>query len=336
MPITKNALIRYQKLDKCFRNPGRMYFANDLLDACNDALQELEGEKVKINRRQLFYDIRFMESEQGYSIPLERHQFGKKVYYRYEDMNFSISNQPLNENEANQLKETLTILNRFKGMPQFDWIEEMFVRLETTFCLKDDCQPIVGFEQNPYLKGLNFFSELFNAIQYKKVLSIKYQGFRQNEAVDYEIHPYFLKQFNSRWFLFGLNEKFNNITNLALDRIIALEEARKPYIINKEIDFTEYFEDIIGVTFKDQQKPQKIILQIKRDFWPYIETKPIHGSQKIKVRDEENILIELELQINYELCSLIFSYGENVKVIEPSELKDIIKTKAEALLKNYF
>ena len=44
---------------------------------------------------------------------------------KYEDSNFSISNQPLNETEANQLREALLTLDRFKGLPQYNWINEI-------------------------------------------------------------------------------------------------------------------------------------------------------------------------------------------------------------------
>ena len=33
MGITKNATIRYQTLDRCFKNPGKRYYIEDLLDS---------------------------------------------------------------------------------------------------------------------------------------------------------------------------------------------------------------------------------------------------------------------------------------------------------------
>ena len=96
MSITKNAFIRYQALDRCFRNPGRIFFWEDLLDECNKALVNNDSQSDGIQRRQLFDDIKFMESEAGWSIPLGRIRHGKRVYYRYEDLSFSINNQPLN------------------------------------------------------------------------------------------------------------------------------------------------------------------------------------------------------------------------------------------------
>jgi predicted DNA-binding transcriptional regulator YafY len=335
MATNKHATIRYHALDQCFSNPGRKYYIEDLIEACNNALYEYTGTLEGIKRRQVFDDIKFMESEQGWSIPLDKIRDGKRVYYRYSDKNYSIKKQTINESEANQLKETLSILSRFKGMPQFDWMEEMLIRIESTFKLKSNVNPIIGFEQNPYLKGLNFFTELFNAIHYKKVLNICYQSFKQEKPIEICLHPYFLKQYNNRWFLFGLNETTNSISNLALDRIIEIKECSKEFIENRTIDFVEYFDDVVGVTVLENKKPVKIHLQISEQLLPYILSKPLHGSQKLKERNNKGAIIELSLQLNYEFISLIFSYGEEVTVIEPEELKTIIKTKAEKVLKNY-
>lgn len=335
MATNKHATIRYHALDQCFSNFGRRYFIEDLIDACNDAIYEYTGELDGVKRRQIFDDIKFMESEQGWSIPLDRVRYGKRVYYQYSDKSFSIKNQAINESEANQLIETLSILNRFKGMPQFDWMEELIIRIESTFKLKTNSMPIVSFEQNPYLKGMNFFTELFNAIHYKKTLDISYQSFKQEKPVKLSLHPYYLKQYNNRWFLFGLNELTNSISNLALDRIVDIKESCKSYIENETINFDEYFDDVIGVTVLVNEKPVKVILRISNELFPYIESKPIHGSQKIKQRTEEYTIIELFVQLNYEFISLIFSYGDGITVVEPEELRTIIKTKAENVFKNY-
>lgn len=330
MATNKHAIIRYHALDQCFSNPGRKYFIDDLMDACNKALYEYTGMSDGVKRRQIFEDIKFMESEQGWSVPLERYKDGKQVYYRYDDKSFSIKNQPVNESEANQLKEALSILTRFKGMPQFEWMEEMLVRVESAFKLKGSNVVIVGFEQNPYLKGLHYFTEIFNAIHYQKVLKIKYQSFKQTKASYFVIHPYYLKQYNSRWFLFGYNEALKTISNMALDRIAGLQVLNTKYIENNKINFEEYFEDVVGVTVLENQPAERILLEIKISLWPYIQSKPLHGSQKIISRDKEYVKIELKVQVNYELTALLFSYGEGIKILEPEALKTNIKTKAEA------
>ena len=126
MSINKNALLRYQVLDRCFRNTGRKFFWQDLLDEINKALIEYNGPESKIKRRQLFDDIKFMESDQGFSIPLKRYKDGRKVYYRYADTDFSISNQPLNEDEKSQIDAAVAVLSRFLVRPSLNGSRKSF------------------------------------------------------------------------------------------------------------------------------------------------------------------------------------------------------------------
>lgn len=335
MSTNKHATIRYLALDKCFRNPGRKYYIDNLIKACNDALFDFSGRTEGVQKRTIFDDIKFMESSQGWSIDLERHKDGRKVYYRYADTSFSINNHLLNESEENQLKETLLTLSRFKGMPQFEWIDEMLIRLESSFSLKEGSAKIIEFEQNQYLKGLEFFSELFNAILYKKPLDVKYKGFKQEKAVELCFHPYYLKQYNNRWFVFGRTGERVNITNMAIDRIQQLKDSKTSFIDNDIVNFDDFFEDMIGVSESIDRIPEKIILQINNELWPYIKTKPLHGSQKLVKKSKGHILISLMVHINYELKSLLFSLGENLKIVEPTSLANDIKSKAKQLIKNY-
>lgn len=335
MAINKNALIRYQTLDKCFRNPGKRYFIEDLLEACNEALFEYDSSVNGIQRRQLFEDLKFMESDQGWSIPLDKIRDGKKMFYRYSDMNFSINNQPLNESEANQIKSALMILSRFRGMPQFDWVQEISAKISSGLELEEGLGEIISFDSNEYLKGIDLLGNLFNAIHYKRALKIKYKPFKGKIDYEYEIHPYYLKQFNNRWFLFGLNKEINKISNLALDRIVDLKEIKNKFIENKHIDFKEYFEDIIGVTKPDNGSISKIELFFTNDEAPYIITKPIHGSQKKVKHDEKGLVISIEVIPNYELEKLILSFGENIKVVSPKALSDKMKVRLSKSIELY-
>ncbi|MDD2636429.1 MAG: WYL domain-containing protein [Bacteroidales bacterium] len=331
MGTNKHAIIRYQALDKCFRNKGRNFYIDDLIEACNDALYEYDG-TGGVKRRQILYDINFMESEQGWSIPLERYKDGKKVYFRYYDLKFSINNQPLTATETDQLKEALLTLSRLKGMPQFEWMDEIIARLESNLGIKTLDNKVVSFEENKYLAGLEHFSFLYESIVYQKTLDILYQGFKMAESVKYTFHPYHLKQYNNRWFIFGLNNESKQIQNLALDRIVSIDESKIPYFVNSEIDFEEYFEDVVGVTIESDKPTEKIQLQIDIDYWPYIKTKPLHGSQKIISKTSKYVEIELELKINYELIATVFALGENVRIVAPEPLKRILLNKANDII----
>jgi len=333
MATNKHATIRYQALDNCFSNFGRRFYIEDLVNACNDALFEYDGIENGVKKRQVQADITFMESEQGWSIPLERISDGKRVFYRYDDSYYSINSQTLNQSEVEHLKETVYMLNRFKGMPQFDWMEEVLTRLESSFHLKGDkTSQVVGFEQNPYLKGLEHFSVLFDAIINKQVLNIVYQRFGKDEE-HFIIHPYFLKQYNNRWFLFGLNKGYEGrITNMPLDRIKSIGSIHIEYIEYEGVEWDEYFDDVVGVTVFENKPVERVILRIDKDAYDYIHTKPLHGSQKLKSTTEHYSEIELNIQLNYEFETLLLGFADRIEILEPDSLKEAIKKRVNNII----
>jgi predicted DNA-binding transcriptional regulator YafY len=176
---------------------------------------------------------------------------------------------------------------------------------------------------------------LFNAILYKKTLTVQYKGFKQEKALSFCFYPYYLKQYNNRWFVFGRTDSRSNITNMAIDRIQKIKDSKAVFIENNLVNFDDYFEDMIGVSESPDKLPEKIVLKINNELWPYIETKPLHGSQKLIKRTKEYTVISLLVHINYELKSMLFSMGENLKVLDPITLSRDIKLKAKKLIKNY-
>lgn len=331
MSINKNAYLRYQVLDRCFRNKGRIYFIEDLLEECNKALLEADPNSEGIKKRQLYNDISFMESNAVWSIPLARKRdaHSRKYYYRYEDLSFSINNQPLNDSEAKQLKSALAILSRFTGTPQFEWVNEMIPKLESKFGLIERKGEVISFESNIDLEGIQFLTPLFNAIVNERVLLIRYKDFKNPEPYEILLHPYYLKQFNNRWFLFGLNAGNQAPNwNLALDRIVSLSETSHKFKPS-ETDWEEYFFDIVGVTRPENGDIQEIVLQFSPEVAPYVITKPLHPTQKHK-NDSTGLQVTIKVIPNFELEKLILSFGEQVKVVSPQDFKERIAQRLKS------
>ena len=341
MPVNKHALIRYRTLDKCFSNFARRYYIEDLIQACNDALYQHTGNdkysdplNPGISRRQVLVDIDFMESDAGWGAMIERVKDGRRVYYRYEDPEYTINNQPITDEEMAKLRETMLMLSRFKGLPQFEWMESLLTNLEDKFHLQGTAESVISMDGNAFATGIEHLSPLFNAILNKTPLLIDYETF-DGTQYHWEIHPYHIKQYNNRWFLIGLNNnEYQNITNLALDRIVSFEQVSTPFIENTIIeDFDDYFYDIVGVSFPPEGKVEKVLLQFSKRRFPYIVSKPIHGSQKTISPNEG--LISLDVIPNRELESIILSFGDDVEVLTPASLRDAIATKIKNSITKY-
>ena len=70
MPANKNALIRYKTIDNCLRNHYRRWTLDDLVDACSNALYDMEGIRKGVSVRTVQGDIQMMRSDKlGYNAP---------------------------------------------------------------------------------------------------------------------------------------------------------------------------------------------------------------------------------------------------------------------------
>ena len=110
--------------------------------------------------------------------------------------------------------------------------------------------------------------------------------------------------------------------------------AHVPYR-ETHIDFDEYFEDVIGVTKREGQQSEKVLLRFPKDEYPYVATKPWHGSQKKVAEDESSVTIELDVVINYELEQKILSWGNYVEVLQPEILRQTISNRLSSAAKRY-
>ena len=108
MPANKNALIRYKTIDRCLRNRYRRWTLDDLVDACCDALYEMEGITKGVCARTVQMDIQIMRSDKlGYNAPIVVYD---KIYYTYSDPDYSITEMPLSMDDCLLIKEAITLL----------------------------------------------------------------------------------------------------------------------------------------------------------------------------------------------------------------------------------
>ena len=332
MATNKNAQLRYQILDRCFSNFQKRYELNDLLNEVNDKLRDIFD--TEVSDRQIREDIKYMRDRFSFNAPIVAYPYdGKKCYYRYSDPNFSIYKNELSVDEIMKLQATIDMLSRYRGIATNVWLEEVISNLEYRFGLKSNTEHLISFEQNEQLKGIERLAGIIDATVNHQPIEITYLTFRGKEIM-MTIHPYYVKQYNGRWFLYGLNDELNRISNLALDRILSYEKADKSFRKNECYDFSTYFDDVMGATIpNDDVKKETIGLRFTANRFPYVVSKPIHKSQKVV--NEEDRIVEIQVRPTRELDQQLFSFIPDVEVLYPKWYRQQIKEKIEENLKKY-
>jgi predicted DNA-binding transcriptional regulator YafY len=327
MAITRNAWLRYKVLDRCLGNSGRKYTFDDLKEEIDAALIEIDPDYEGISVRQLRKDLQFLQSDAGYNAPIELIIDGRQRYYRYTER-FSIHQNPLNETEYRQLQQAISTLRNFEGRQEFEWMNEIGPIIEDKVGQLDH-KSIIGYDTNLDYSGADNIPVLFTSILNKRVLNFIYNPFN-GEPKEVTCHPYYLKQFNNRWFLFGRHAELDNDQwNFPLDRIESITETDLIYEKDKT-DWEDYFYDIIGVT-RPERKLEEIKLLVSIDRLPYIRTKPLHPSQKIRSTEDGLDLIVINVIPNLELIAMILSFGKDIELLEPKWLREKIGSDIKAL-----
>lgn len=193
---------------------------------------------------------------------------------------------------------------------------------------------IVSSADRP-LDNINLLPELYVAIRDKKVLKMSYKRIEG----EMEFHPHILKEFNGRWFLFGYDNTYKQITNIALDRIIEFSEIPKAKYIPAEAGYYEsYFRDKIGVsTDKNKQPAEDIIFRARNyNMFNLVKTKPFHHSQKVlkeygEYDGKKYGEFGIHVEVNNEFIGRILQMGAGLEVISPSRVRDIFKDRTKYL-----
>ena len=334
MPVTRNALIRYRTIDNCLKNRQRRWTLEDLIDACSESLYEYEGIDKGVSKRSIQMDIQFMRSDKlGYNAPII---VLEKKYYTYEDPDYSITNIPLTDQDLGKLTEVVEILRQFKGFSHFQELSGMVQRLENKiYAAKTNQEPVIDFEKNENLKGLQHIDTLYQAIIKKCAVELCYQSFKARSSSTFHFHPYYLKEYRNRWFVIGMKKKNTPILTLALDRIISIEPCDAKYVPRGNFNLQSFLHQIIGVTVNPNGAPEKVLLQFDSETVPYVTTKPLHHSQEVVETLSNGVVIGLQVQLNFELEREILGFGDHVKVIAPEKLKRRIKETLEQALDLY-
>ncbi len=208
----------------------------------------------------------------------------------------------------------------------------------------------IGHEMNAFFKDADkiFFSDTCSLIQYDEELEenifLIFESIRDNIKVQFNyfsmktkeskkvlISPLAIKYFNQNYYLAGHIKENDKVYTWALNRMSNLCQTSQRRE-NIKFDGKKYFDDGFGV-YSGNIIDVKI--QFSKEIAPFIKERVWHKNQKITDSEDGSILLELPVNNLSEIKKTILSYGKNAKVIEPIELKEMIKDELMEMMKSY-
>lgn len=339
--MAKNMIISQKRLelvDECLRKFENPMNIPQIAKYCN--------QRLNIGTTERMYRNYIVEIRDTYDVDLHVEVINGYKCYTYQDENFSIKdNNVVNGVDLCNFRHIKRALGDFLGLDLDTSLTTMTDEIDKFLGYGDNAKPVISFEKillksRGKVKPHDMLQPLLKAIIQHQTYDIKYEVSGRGKR-EWTIFPQFLKQYNQRWYLIATkhrDEVEGRVYNLALDRILRMEPNQHIPYKESGIDFSNYFENVVGITKPDGAEPIEVKLRVGRGEYPYIESKPIHTSQKYLFEsddDKDYVYISLYVYDNYELRSKLLSYGSKVTVLEPKSLRDKMAHDLKKSLENY-
>lgn len=258
----------------------------------------------------------------GLDFEEKRGEDARETFFKYPENVPDDLLSPLKGETRKLRKKTLyDLLQKAQGLFPASWLAKFQLQAEEEINQGKN-SPIIAFDANEQLWRLELLPTFYFAIRDKLVLKFTYAPYgKPKRALIF--HPHYLKEYNLRWFVFGLvideDGKQYTSNNCALDRIEGEVMVAEGEYIPSTIDYSTYFDDIVGVT--RLRGHQKEIIEIEaKDYYTYMRilTKRLHKSQKVvQLWNEQTKTGRFTIEVipNPELLGLLMSFEGHIEVL---------------------
>ena len=179
-----------------------------------------------------------------------------------------------------------------------------------------------------------YLSQVISALRENHPVRFTYRPYtRLNPTKDVIVEPYFLKIFKQRWYVTGRNVKDDKIKTYALDRMEDVKIEDDTFVVDKSFDLESYVRDTFGIVFS-QGEPKEVVLRADTRQSKYLRALPLHHSQREVMHDEYSLFYK-KLRLTPDFVQELLSYGPNIQVVSPPELKAMVVTQLRDALAKY-
>lgn len=191
----------------------------------------------------------------------------------------------------------------------------------------------IMFEETP--GGTEHLSPIIEAMAKCLIIKFEYRKFTNSESFERSVEPYGLKQSGRRWYLIGKIPGFDKLSVFALDRIESLKQTNDTFTPDKSLNVNALFDEVVGVNVDDDYDCEKVRLRVYGRQRAYVESLPLHKSQRLVAHAKDHADYELTLRPEYEFQRSVLALGPDVEVLSPQWLREEIKWLAEETAKRY-
>ena len=273
------------------------------------------ADKFEVSVRTIYRDI---DSISSVGVPIFTTQ-GKGGGIKI-DNEYILNKSLFDANEKEQIIAAIQGLEKTNKV----YKSELITKLSALFKIKNSNWIEIDFTS---WGSNNTYQDLFNALKTtiinKNIISFSYNSSKA-EKINRRVKPIRLLFKEQDWYLYGFCLLRNDFRYFKLSRIKDLEVLA--------INYEDNFENAV---LKKELKYENIV-NTKLKFDKNVAFRVYDEFNEAVIEDKnDNLCVEIKIPNNYKLYNYIFSFGSNVEILEPKEIRNQFKNIIDELAKKY-
>jgi predicted DNA-binding transcriptional regulator YafY len=292
--------------------------------------------ELEVHQRTIHRDLDFLRNSWG--APLE--YCPKRHGFFYRDADYAVPLLRLSEGELIALFLAERVMQHYQGTPYEHDLATAFRKL-TAHLPEQVTIDLSHLQESFSFRGpisdvgdLRCFTRLARAVREGQQLELVYWTASRNETCCRVVDPYHLTSIAGELYLIAFCHLRESVRMFAPSRIRSARETGEHF--ERPADFR--IENYLDGTFRairGEGKVRQIRLRFTAEAARYVREKEWHPTQKLK--DKTNGGVEMTLRLSYldEVKKWVMAYGAECEVLEPTELREMLREELRLTMKMY-
>lgn len=294
------------------------------------------GKHFEISRSTVMRDIEFLQTR--YNAPIE-YDFEHKGYY-YTDPTYMIKSVMLSEGELLTVSTLMPLMEQYKNTPLEATFRSIMNKMVEMMPNKVEVDSSFNANNVQFIKdplpeiSEQIFNAIFEATRTGKTVNFNYRSISRQEYIARSFDPYKVLCQKGNWYVIGYCHTHERFNVYALSRMKNLEITKNSFEIKPEFNIKDYIDPEFGI-WLSEKSTKKIELLFSSKINTYILERVWHVNQECHQNDDGSVYLSFESNQLEETFHWVMSFGSEVQVLNPPELKQKIVEEIEKLTSLY-
>ena len=199
-----------------------------------------------------------------------------------------------------------------------------------------DIAGAISFDPGPVRSEAKeeIFDRLTQAIADRQTVEMDYfSQYRNALTRQRRVDPYHLHNYQGDWYVSGYCHSRKGLRDFALTRIHKLTVMSRPFYFPPGFDKSVNLKNQFGI--EKGGAPQEVILRFSSRQARWMMEKVWHGTEQKLPQPGGALILKMHVPVTSELKRWVMSYGRDVEVLGPDELREMVQREVEELAERY-